>query len=349
MTIEMWCLSFGWAATGPYGQRKPSDRPSHIETTTFHSLEAALKYPSCGTWWEITAPNGKVVVSSYDGLDETACTDPPLSFCARQILDARYLGSFPETKMEDGSDGWFDLVSHDDGVTWEPVLLGVKSQASKNGHPKSRNPGPLSDPISIGPCAELDRVVVRHVSGHITVRRDMLELRQNSKGTHDLFILDPESGHARGVYAAGVDVDTVIVAHSLGVRLTEKDVGSGGNSHSRMPKVWKPGLFKRAQVDGPPIDTRGHVRGALGIDRRMADIKGYGDCTYQALLWHLTHIPTGTLIVRRKERVRVEEIADALREEIPKLTDGADGVVVDEETGRRAQAVINRFTSHYSY
>lgn len=73
----------------------------------------------------------------------------------------------------------------------------------------------------------------------------------------------------------------------------------------------------------------------------------YGDhsFTYQRLLWHLTHIPTGLLIVQRRHRRDVEEIADALREEVPELTDGrGDGgeVVVDAEIGRRAQQVVDQ-------
>lgn len=97
MSMEKWCLSFGWVRTGPYGQAKPTDRPTHIETTTFHSLEAALKYPSRGSWWEITSPDGQVVMSSHKGFDEEA--SPNLSLCARQILNTRYPGSFPDVEV----------------------------------------------------------------------------------------------------------------------------------------------------------------------------------------------------------------------------------------------------------
>lgn len=214
--------------------------------------------------------------------------------------------------------------------------------------------------LSIEPCTDpLNSVIIRHTSGQVTIRCDRLEIRETAKGQYHLTILNPESGHARGVYGV-VDFDAVISANLLGVELIGKDTKEEGdrggkNGHSHLPKTWKPGLFKRAQADGPPIDTRGHIRGCLAIDRRVANVTGgYAEhtYTYQRLLWHLTHIPTGFLIVQRRHRCDVEEIADALREEVPELTDGRDKggdevvVVVDAEMGRRAQAVVDRFKSY---
>lgn len=345
MNESMWRLSFGRIGIGPYGQAKPTDRPTHIETIIFHSLEAALKYPSRGLWWEITSPVGLVVVSSYKGFDEEACSDLPLSLCARQILNAQYIGSFPDAEVEEV---WFDSASHDDGVTWEPVLLGVKnSSAARNGHQKPEAPRPLTV-LSIEPCTDPpNSVTIHHTSGRVTIRYDRLEIKETAKGAYHLTILDPESGHAKGIYGL-IDFDAVIMAHLLGVKLTGKNTKEekGDNSRGCLPKTWKPGLFKRAQADGPPINTRGHIRGSLAIDRRVADVTGgYAD-PYQRLLWHLTHIPTGLLIVQGRHRRDVEEIANALREEVPELTDGdRDGgdVVVDAEIKRRVRAVVDQF------
>lgn len=342
---EVWRLSYGWRYHDPnrsLSLSRLSERPGHIETIPFHSLEAALKHLSLGSWWEITQPDGRVVMSSYKGFDETVCPNP--SLCARQIL-GNYL--FPDAFPTDeiGS----DLVSHDDGVTWEPVLLGVKNPPlAKNGHHPHKSKPVLVKMISVEPSEEPNRITIHHTSGQTTIRCDRLEIRQTPKGavtgTYNLVILDPESDNARGVYAT-LDNDMMILAHLLGVGIAGKQadqaVGVGG---VRLVKSWKPGLFKRAQKDGPLIDTRGHVRGSLAIDRRMTDVKGgYAEhtYTYQTQLWHLTHIPTGLLIVRCRKRVRVEEIADELREEIPELTDGDDDVVVDAEMRKRAQAVVD--------
>lgn len=106
--MRAWRLSFGWTESyGPYGQRDPKHRPAYIESLYFHSFEAALHFPSRGTWWEIETPDGEVAMSSHSGFCEAAV--PSLSLCARQIL-------FPQEIQEEG-EVERDRVSHDDGAT----------------------------------------------------------------------------------------------------------------------------------------------------------------------------------------------------------------------------------------
>jgi hypothetical protein len=129
-------------------------------------------------------------------------------------------------------------------------------------------------------------------------------------------------------------------AQRMGVRVVE--VGARVRDN-RLPRAWKPGCFKIAQQEGngtmSRVDVSGYLRGALAIDNRVTVIAGYGGATWSTKLWHLTHVPTGALIVRCKHRVQAEEIADRLREELPELTDGE--AEVTREIGVRAQAVLD--------
>lgn len=362
-TGRWWCLSFGWIGStlDVWGYRKTITKPEHINTLYFHSLEAALKHPSRGSWWEITSPDGQVVVSSYSGIDDRYKSDteggegggdpalPSLSLCARQILNTRYPGSYPESiEVTDTLDRLgSDLVSHDDGVMWEMVLLGAGSDASRNGtKPKPPRPRHLSI-LSVDLIAEkpVDKIVIRHASGTITIRVDALEIRA-SKSSHSLHVTDPTTGRMKGVIASEIAGGVVAVLEAYGVRV---DKPHSGISSARLIKTWKPGLFKVQQkIEGEVTycDVKGFVRGNLGIDRRTVEVTGgWGEhtYTYKALLWHLTHIPTGLLIAQYKRRVDAEGLADLLRERVEELTDGECDPFADKTIGARAQAALDEY------
>lgn len=355
-TGRWWCLSFGWIGStlDVWGHRKTITKPEHINALYFHSLEAALKHPSRGSWWEITAPDGQVVVSSYSGIDDRYKSDTEggegggdpallsLSLCACQILNTRYPGSYPESiEVTDTLDRLgSDLVSRDDGVTWETVLLGAGKDTPKPKPPRPRHLSILSvDLIAEKP---VDKIVIRHASGTITIRVDALEIRAG-KSSHSLHVTDPTTGRMKGVIASEIAGGVVAVLEAYGVRV---DKPHSGISSVRLIKTWKPGLFKVQQkIEGEVTyrDVKGFVRGNLGIDRRSAEITNrYGadgehTYTYKALLWHLTHIPTGLLIARYKHRVDAEGLADLLRERVEELTDGECDV--RDTVGRVREAI----------
>lgn len=341
--MESWCLRFGWVARDSDYYRYGGDlnkRPTHIEETTFHSLEAALKWPARGTWWEISAPDGQVVVSSAKGFDSDAHPSP--SFCARQILNARRLTHFPEVEIEDELAS--SLVSHDDGETWAPALLGTRGSVSARNRPTKARPTRVSGQTTV--MVENGKATISHATGHATVISSLVEFRQTKNKLYDVVILeDDKSGHAKGVYLSGVSADAADTAHGLGLTVVDLDTETeslGRNGAKPLPKAWKPGLFEITQMtDGisSKLPVRGFIRGALGIDRRTVEVEGYGGHKYQTMLWHLTHIPTGALIVKSKKRAQAEGIADGLREQIPELTDDKTAEVTPE-IGKRASSVI---------
>lgn len=328
-----WRLSFGWtAAYGPYGTRDPKHRPAHIESLSFHSFEAALHFPSRGTWWEIYTPDGQVAMSSHSGFNEEAVPTP--SLCARQIL-------FPEEFRDVGeAERERDQVSRDDGETWESVLLGVKDAAQKPSFPSLPKPTPV-EILSVSP-SEPGRITLSHSRGRMTVKASSLELRRG-KAAYSLWVL----GTPRGIYTR-VDEGTALILQSLGVR-EAGEKGAGGNG---FVKAWKPALFRIQQTGKEPLEVRGFSRGLLGIDRRRVertntwkDYEGKERTyTYTSLLYHLTHLPTGLLIASWKHKNAAQEFADLLRERMPELTDtGVEEVT--PETGKRVKEILAEYSA----
>jgi hypothetical protein len=369
---EKWTLSYGWS------YRRPGDlaidfsaRPGHVETTTFHSLEAALHYPERGTWQEIRDPAGNVVMVTGKGFDETACPNP--SLCAKQILNTRFPGMYPDAEMDAVLDS-IDSVSHDDGKTWSRIILGAKQDGSGkvNGHKVSTSASRLENlTLALGPgtsSPKEDTVEIKYgefgheqeegiftiynppprrkPAGRIVIRKSALSIRQNKNNTYDIVIRKPDEKRVR-VFAAGIEQSVIDTGRTFGITIEAQESARPDG----LPRSWKPGLFKiackeRETENGPETITqkemRGFVRGSLGIDRRLVDQTGYGGSSWKVLRWCLTHIPTGTGIVMCKARKGVEEIADGLRDAIPELTDD-DADDVTEDIKIKARAVLEKF------
>ena len=365
-----WTLSYGWSYRRP-DSISANEKPAHLETIAFHSLEAALHHPELGTWQEIRDPAGVVVMVTGRGFDETY---PNVSLCAKQILNTRYPGMFPEAVMDNVLDTG-DLVSHDDGKTWSRVLLGAKSSSRGNGKPHSLSASRLDNlRISAGP--EDGKIEIRYGGearigildslnrddiqlytiyspppkrkpvGRAVVLKSVLAIKQNraksdkQPPSYDLVIRKPDEKRAR-VYAENIDQSVVEAGRRLGIAIKEPEAARADG----LPRAWKPGLFKIEWKEEGESDTtkevRGFIRGSLAIDRRLIDQEGYNGVKWQTLRWCLTHIPTGTGIVNCKTRKDVEEIADALREVVPELTDG--DAPVTEEIKVKGREVLERF------
>jgi hypothetical protein len=267
-------------------------------------------------------------MSSHSGFNKAAV--PSLSLCARQIL-------FQEARQVEEIK---DLVSHDDGDTWESVLLGAGSTPQKAAKPKSK-PVRL-EILSVAPCLDSpSSITLLHKTGSMTVKPTLLELRKRKNG-HDLWVL----GTPRGVYAAEVDEGTSLLLQAAGVAVK----GEGDAASNGFVKAWKPALFKIHQREGEPLEVRGFMRGLLGIDRRSVErTSTYGkgehsrSYTYTSLLWHLSHIPTGFLIASWKHRNTAQEFADLLRERTPELTD--TGMEITPEVGKQVKQILDEFSA----
>lgn len=327
---DRWNLSYGWLPTnyGPFGEprgRDPKQRPQEITTLPFHSFEAALHYPRRGSWWEICTPDGQVAMSSHSGFNEEAVPSP--SLCARQIL-------FPE---ENRPEEVRDLVSHDDGETWQSVLLGEKSGSTKKSGLLSL---PKLDSVSIltvSPSAEPDRIILTHATGSMTVKVSSLELRK-TRTSYSLWVLRTPCR----VYTRDVGEGASLLLQALGVQVTgEKEKLNG------FVKAWKPALFEINQKEKDSLKVRGWTRGLLGIDRRSVETSStYGEhtYTYTCLLYHLTHLPTGCLIASWRHRNTTEEFADLLRERMPELTDiGVEEVT--PEIGKKVKQILDEYSA----
>lgn len=331
-----WHLSYGWPESyGPFGLCNPKHRPAHITTLHFESFEAALKFPSLGSWWEIETPEGVVAVSSYAGFSGEAVPSP--SLCARQLLHDRYPGLFPESVEEDGRK---DAVSHDDGATWESVLLGAKDAgARKPDLPSPPRPENV-EILTVSPSSP-DRIILTHASGEMTVKVSSLELRKTRAG-YSLWVL----GTPRGIYTRDVGEGASILLQSLGVQVAgEKEKLNG------FVKAWKPALFRVQKNEGEPLEVNGFTRGLLGIDKRRVELsRVWHDYqgeertyTYTEVRWYLSHLPTGCLIASWKHRNVTEEFADYLRERMPELTD--TGMEITPEIGRKLREVLDEFSA----
>lgn len=326
----LWRLYYGWIE---HRQKSAGGtnivRPPHITCSVFHSFEACIKTYPTYSWWEVTDPNGTVVLSSRLGFDSAACPNP--SLCVRQILNDRS-GLFPESV--EGIDD-LDLQSHDDGATWEPVLLGAKSSSSNTANGSAKPRAVTIDGLRLGPHpTDSTRALIEHRTGRVSIPLSSLEIRESSTGRPDLYVID------KGCYSVGVSAEVVTNARSLGVVIRAQGKGVNGAS-----KSWKPGIFKIHMKDeslGPTV-IRGFTRGDLGIDFRLIDVKGYtADFIHKRNMWCLTHIPTGLSITSVKHRNHIEEIADKLREVVPELTDGG-AAELTADIRSRAKAVLDEF------
>jgi len=332
-----WCLCFGWLPQfGRSSNYDPKKRPAYTDTLYFHSFEAALHFPSRGTWWEILTPDGQVACSSHSHFNGAVIPSP--SLCARQLLNDRYRGLFPES-VEEGIGMGSDLVSHDDGETWESVLLGAdKSPEKKPDTPRLAKPACI-EILSASP-SEPGHITLSHRTGRVTIKASALELRKTKTG-YSLWVLDPSR-----MYTGGIDEGTSLVLQSLGVVVADEK--------RKLPKgfvrAWKPALFEIHQKERERLEVRGFTRGLLGIDRRSVErTSTYGEgehshsYTYTSLLWHLSHIPTGYLIASWKHRNTAQEFADLLRERMPELTD--TGMEITPEVGKRVKQILDEFSA----
>lgn len=337
-----WALCFGWVNT--YGRAvnfDPNQRPAHIKTLCFHSFEAALHFHfnnSRGTWWEILTPDDQVALSSRAGFNHDAVPSP--SLCARQILHTRYADLFPES-VEELLIGR-DRRSHDDGVTWESVLLGEKEEVRKPILPSLPKPNSV-EILTVSSAAGPGWITLTHAAGSLTVKVSSLELQKSRTG-YSLWVLNT----SRRIYTRDVGEGAVILLQSFGVPVADEK--------EKLPKgfvkAWKPTLFKVQQSDGKePLEVKGQTRGLLGIDKRRVELsRTWRDYqgeekiyTYTETLYHLTHLPTGLLIARWKHKNVAEEFADLLRSEMPYLTD--TGIEVTPEIGKRVREILDRFSA----
>lgn len=331
---NQWLLSYGWSYRlgQPITLSRDKQRPREVTTLPFHSFEAALHYPSCGSWWEIYTPDGQVAMSSHSGFNEEAVPSP--SLCARQIL-------FPE---ENPLEEVRDRVSYDDGETWESILLGEKEEVRKPILPPLPKPESV-EILTISPASspEPGRIILTHATGSMTVKVAALELKKSRTG-YSLRVLGTRSG----TYTQDVGEGAAILLQSLGVPIAgEKEKLPKG-----FVKAWKPALFKIHQKKRQLLEVRGFTRGLLGIDKREVEIsRVWYDCngeerayTYTEVRWYLTHIPTGRLIASWKHRNSAEEFADYLRERMPELADtGVEEVT--PEIGKRVKQILDEYSA----
>lgn len=339
--MARWCLSYGYLSTTSdgWGYRPKLSRPASTIEITYHSFEAALHsldiYPR-GNWWEICTPEGEVACSSHSHFNEEAIPSP--SLCVQQLLHDRYPGLFPESVEEPGK----DLESHDNGETWESVLLGEKEEGRKPILPSLPKPESV-EILTVSPAAEPGWITLTHAAGSLTMKVSSLELQKSRTG-YSLRIL----GTPRGVYTRDVGEGAAILLQSLGVSI----VGEKERLPKGFVKAWKPALFKVQQSGGKePLEVKGQTRGLLGIDKRRVELSRtwrdyHGEekiYTYTETLYHLTHLPTGLLIARWKHKNVAEEFADLLRSEMPELTD--TGVEVTPEIGKRVREILDRFSA----
>lgn len=330
-----WRIDYGnLRGPDPFNHRPVESRPRYISTLYFHSLPAALH--SCftwtpGSWWEILTPDGRVAVSSRAGVNEEVIGTSP-SLIVQQLLHSRY-GMFPESVEE----GPRDRVSHDDGETWESILLGEKEEVRKPILPSLPKPESV-EILTVSPSPEPGRIILTHATGSIAVKVSALELKR-SLTSYSLQVLNTP----RGTYTRDVGGVAAILLQSLGVQIAgEKE---------KLPKgfvrAWKPALFKIYQKEGEQREVRGWTRGLLGIDRRSVEVSNtYGEhtYTYTRLLYHLTHLPTGLLIASWKHKNTAQEFADLLRERMPEITDmGVEEVT--PEMGKRVGEILDEYSA----
>jgi len=320
----VWTLRYGWLSERDL--HRAEVLPSTIEEKRFHSLESALHRWPMFRWWEVTGPDGRVVISSRFRLDLEACPDP--SLCAKQILNKRFCDLFPESRREQQE---LDLESRDFGRTWKPVLLRIKSAAKPPAYKPARPATIRSLSLAVD-LSDVSLIHVRHESGRMTILRNALEVRQTADRRYHLHV------KGSGVYAANIDARMVEECRQLSITVLTHDK----KSSDRLPKAWKPGLFSIALKNESTTTTiKGFVRGSLAIDRRAIETKGYNDYTYERLLWVLTHAPTGLLIAAWKHRNAAEEFADELRKIVPEFTDGEREI--DDDVKEKVKAALDEF------
>lgn len=321
---QQWTLHYGYldASDIARGQK----RPYHIDVIEFHSLEAALIHYPAFSWWEVISPSLQVVLSSSRGFDPATCPAP--SFCARQILNARFHGLFPEVEWEEN----IDYISHDDGETWEPAVLGNDAPVPfRSNDKKSIRPGVVKY-LTLSPSADSAHpahVHIRHSSGSAFVPLSSLRLEPVLKGQYSLKI-----GHRTYAICTAVEADQ---ARALGVvcRRVDREIDNG------LRKAWKPGAILIQKKDNERQTVRGYVRGNLGMDKRTINVAGYnGTYTYQKTAWILSHIPTGLAVASFDQRNHTERTADELRASIPGFTDGDPGLLITGEMKDRISAIV---------
>lgn len=341
------------------------------------SLEAALWAIPAARWWEIKDRSGRVVASHSVGIAVEIVPRP--SLVARQILSTLpMVGSSYESvgEIEVDSSAWTgtdtDGVPGENGVRWTK-LPETKSAPKPNGAarswPKTRGASPpVSFEIESQPHSSVISVTIRHRTGWLRVLdHRFLELRNGKLGRDgvprwDLVVLNARDDGmpgetAKGTAVEGLGLEEFVELGSIGVAVREP------RDPSAPPKTWKPGMVRTATAAaaetvaegesegedkgtestgaGPVVERPGWVRGCYGIDKRSVKIEGYGGFSYRQMRYHLTHLPTGCLILHAKRKSTAKAVADTLVEEMPELSKLTTGELRREEgIGRRVAELI---------
>lgn len=296
--------------------------------------------PDCSSGGKFRTARARVVASSKIGI----LFGVRASLLARQILSTLTLSTdrawacvgevelSAEVWSGTGDEGWVKLPETPD--------------RPRNGKPAPRprskgSTGPVS--FELGepdPSFPVETIIVRHRSGWMRADPRYLELRPIKPGKDgmprwDLAILgtreDGTVGEtAKGVYATGLGLDEYLSAGLVGIKTQEL------RDPDALPKTWKPGMVttRAESEDGnggmvtTQVERLGWVRGVYGIDKREVAIKvpmyGGGEWTDRRPRYHLTHLPSGYLIVALRRRKWVEEVADALVAQVAELGTGAE-------------------------